>query len=118
MKLKIEEITTANVNTKYGTKKMYKFLCDGISYSCFEDQRIKGWKVGDTVDVEVEQNGKYHNIKLPKLDRGFNPASGQVLEAVKAQLERIEKKLDRLLGSTTTIQNDDVPPPCDEDAPF
>lgn len=38
---------------------------DGVWYSDFSNQHNQYWRKGDTIDVEVETNGKFSNIVWP-----------------------------------------------------
>lgn len=55
---------------------------DGRKMSGFANQTNRTWHEGDTVEVEVEQNGQYWNFKTPeKKDSSVN----------QEQIDRIEK---------------------------
>lgn len=136
MRIKIKKINKKEVNTKFGVKNNYGILneTDNQWYSCFEHPLMKEWKEGMEVEADVEINGQYKNIKFPKVERGapssYSPANNQLIEAMKLQLDRLEKKVDRLLGATSAVMPfeeaplpegmpTDIPPiPTDNDYPF
>lgn len=54
--------------------------------SGFDNAQTKDWKVGDTVEIDVEQNGEYLNFSVPRAAR---PGSGMSSE----QFERLYKEV-------------------------
>ena len=80
-------------------------------YSCFQGQWNSGWKVGDTIEVEVEEkefNGNtYYNIKAPNKG-GF----GGNTQAIEGLLGSIDAKLSRLIElaqKKTADPSEDIP---------
>lgn len=140
MQIKIKRMSKRQVNTKNGPKNSYGILNEdnGIWYSCFEHPDMINWREGMTVEANVKQNGQYWNIEFPKRERAYQAGNSQLIEAMKLQLDRLEKKVDRLLGATVAVMPfeetplempkdyyekyglpTDIPPtPTDEDAPF
>jgi hypothetical protein len=83
------------------------------------------------VEASVRENGKFKNIEFPKRPAPFQAGNNQLIEAMKIQLDRLEKKVDRLLGATVAAMPfeeeaplpeglpTDLPPmPTDSDVPF
>lgn len=64
----------------------------GRQLSAFKNQANYGWKAGDEIDVDVEQRGKYFNIKSPQSNRPNIPE----------KLAAIETKLDKILSILTS----------------
>lgn len=140
MRIKIKKISKKQVNTKFGVKNNYGILDEntGEWYSCFEHPLMKDWREGQEIDVNVKVNGQYKNIEFPKQERPYQAGNNQLIEAMKLQLDRLEKKVDRLLGATVAVMPvdetplemppdyyekhglpTDVPPmPTDSDSPF
>jgi uncharacterized protein YjdB len=75
---------------------------DGRKMSGFANQTNRNWRQGDTVEVEVEQNGQYWNFKMPeKKAEGVN----------QEQLDRIEKMVTALYNRLATIPGTPVAQP-------
>lgn len=70
--------------------------------SGFENPQNKDWKVGDTVEIDVEQNGEYWNFSTPKLPKGYSlPSQTQEdIAFLKIAVGRCIAKLDELLMLT------------------
>lgn len=140
MKIKIKKISKKEVNTKFGLKNNYGILNehDNQWYSCFEHPDMKEWREGMEVEANVKVNGQYKNIEFPKREKPYQAGNNQLIEAMKLQLDRLEKKVDRLLGATVAVMPvdetplempqeyyekhglpTDIPPiPTDSDVPF
>ena len=61
--------------------------------SGFDGKQTRDWKVGDTVEIDVEQKGEYLNFSVPKLPEGYALPSD-----LTERLNLIETKIDRILG--------------------
>jgi len=62
--------TKCNVKaTEYGDKYI----------SGFGNKTTQGWKVGDVVEVEIEQRGEYLNFSLPKAQVGMSEVDRETL---------------------------------------
>lgn len=95
---------------------------DGQTIYCNEKKGFtEALRQGGILDVQdswVQQKtssrGKsYLQIKWPSAhQQQFTPSAPQMNDAIKLQLERIEKKLDRLLGASVAVM------PFDEEAPL
>lgn len=111
MKIRIVELERKNITTSKGPALKVS-VSDGRNwYSAFDHPMFSTWKVGDEVDFEYTQNGKYKNIVTPKQSR--QPTQGQRNEADHATLQRIERKIDKLLdlkgASTFTSTSSEMP---------
>lgn len=62
IKGKIENKESKEGSTKGKDWKRIVFTVNGKKYSSF-DTRFEGFKIGQLVELEVESNGKYNNIK-------------------------------------------------------
>lgn len=87
--------------------------------SGFAGKDTADWKVGDTVDIEVEQKGDYLNFKVPTLVKN-SPSDAIVAKLenfVTFKLEPLAVKMaaaiDRLeaLGGAIAVEKDDFPMP-------
>lgn len=75
--------------------------------SGFEGKQTKNWKVGDTVEIEVEQKGKYLNFSVPKLPEGYS-FQNEDMVFIKTVLGRIVGKLEGIeenLGMKPKVDN-------------
>ena len=98
MQIKIEKLYRSETK-KDGTPYISKFnkpyekvdVIEGSNrYSCFDyNGQTKGWQVGQTIEVEVEENGIYKNIVLPKLGQ-VNPTQ---LNNLEARISALEEKV-------------------------
>jgi len=68
----IEEITIKPGNTNGKDWKRYAFRISGKTYSSF-DEKVEGFKIGDSVEVEYLTKDNYHNITSMKLSDGQVP---------------------------------------------
>lgn len=105
MKIKIKKISKKQIETKFGLKNSYGILneYDNQWYSCFEHLDMKNWREGMEVEANVKVNGQFKNIEFPKREKTYQPSNNQLIEAMKVQLDRIEKKIDRLMGATVAV---------------
>jgi len=60
-------------------------VSSGINYSAFGGTWNDSWKVGDTIDVKVTENGQYKNIEAPK-----------PTDEIVARLDELKTRMDRL----------------------
>ena len=63
--------------------------------SGFAGKENESWKVGDTVEANVEVKGEYLNFSVPKATRQVGCTSGD--------LNRVEVKIDALIAQVATI---------------
>ena len=63
--------------------------------SGFDGKETRNWKIGDTVEIEVEQNGEYLNFTVPKLPQGYNLVNEDIV-FIKITLGRIVAKLEAI----------------------
>lgn len=56
---------------------------DGRTISGFGSQTTNGWQVGDTVELDITQNGNYFNFKIPRVN----------LFEIQARIEELEKTI-------------------------
>ena len=98
----METIKIAQMSEYHGTTKRGKpyskwNIVDGggRKLSCFKGQWNIGWKVGDILNVEIEQSGQYTNIKAPP--RPQDAAA----QANNEKLTVLNNKLDKILSILT-----------------
>ena len=73
--------TKCNIKcTEYGDKYL----------SGFDNKETQTWKIGDTVDIIIEQKGEYLNFSLPKKE------TGGLTEMDREMFMRMEKKIDSI----------------------
>lgn len=92
----ITSLTQKPINTKFGQKNL--FVVNG-NMTAFYDSWNATWQVGQTIDVEVEQNGKYINLKdLAKAPREVLPIpqNPELLAIVNAKVNTILEIVQRL----------------------
>lgn len=98
--------------------------------SGFDGPQTKNWKVGDKVEIEIEQKGDYLNFSVPKGERGPAASSGAtaelknilmlkvvpMLEAIHKEQVIIQGRIDHALG---TDKEEDIMPhfPGEDDEP-
>lgn len=97
--LKDTERTSARTGKPFTSRGIQCNEYPGKWLSGFAGKDNEGWKVGDTVDIEVETKGEYLNFKTPKSTHqtaatGFKP-TGDLL--------RVETKLDSILAGQKTL---------------
>lgn len=136
MKFKIQSLETVLVTTKYGPKTKFRFVSDGQTFDAWAKKGYTdNFKVGHTFDAEL--SGKpfkgVDTVQWPTTSQQpFTPSQPQLDEAVKIQLDRMERKIDKLLSASSgtyvtpvpqnvtsmTLPYADSPPPTDEDIPY
>lgn len=103
------QITLTHIARNNKTSKAGKpYVSVGIKCDAHGDRFINGfgnkenanWKVGDTVEVDIEQKGEYLNFSMPKATfqktgSGFTPSP---------DLLRIERKVDAILTELQMIR--------------
>lgn len=112
MRIKIKKISKKQVQTKFGPKNNYGILDEhsGEWFSCFEHPGMMSWREGMEVEASIRENGKFKNIEFPKREKPYQAGNNQLIEAIKLQLERLEHKVDRLLGATVAVMPVDETP--------
>lgn len=143
MKFKISKLQMKGGSTdgKEWTRYSFVNVLDGHSYSAFaQTGYTENFKEGYEFDAEMTEKpnpkgGTFKNVQWPKVQRGapapYQPSNTQLTDAVKIQLDRLEKKLDRLLSYSgdVVVNNPGVPEdiklpfdgdpaPTDEDRPY
>lgn len=79
-------------------------LGKGVWLKGFGDAMTETWSAGDTVDIDIEQNGEYFNWKA---NENTKASPDKKLEILK----RIDLKLDVILGklgTRTQAENDEI----------
>jgi hypothetical protein len=115
MNLKIERISTKPIETSKGPATKVGVFSGGKWYSCFAGDWNSGWKEGQTIDVEVKQNGQYLNIVPPKKQYGGDSA---LLDSMSGQLAQMMKELLEIKALLMVKQTFSEPPPHgDDDVP-
>jgi len=100
MKVKIIKLLHSEVDTKYGPKTKVLIWTDQhkTMLSSFMSKEMDGWKVGDEVDIEVEDTGKYLNFKvLNKSNQKTNEDLKKICDYVRSVEKRV-LKLEQQLG--------------------
>lgn len=64
--------------------------------SGFDSKETKDWKIGDTVEAEVEEKGEYLNLSVPRTERGGIPT--EELQKIHLKLDAIWTRLGVILG--------------------
>lgn len=144
MKFTISNLKTKNGQTDGRPWVKYDFVnvADGNSYSAFAqpgftDSFQNGYEFeAETTTKPNPKGGVYRNIQWPKANRSYTPQASEMNDAIKSQLDRMERKIDKLLdnngqtasvpwSASTTLVNSaanlpfaDSPPPTDEDIPY
>lgn len=122
-KFKIQDLSIKNgsSNGKPWTMFNFKNTNDNQFYSCFAQKGYTdSFKDGYEFEAEFTEkpNPKnpsrpYKNIQWPKVLRGtpapYTPANNQLIEAIKIQMDRLESKVDRLLGATVAVMPFETP---------
>lgn len=114
MKVTITQIARNNKTSKAG--KPYVSL--GIKCNEYGDKFINGfgnkgnehWKVGDTVEVEIEQKGEYLNFSMPTHTKTAE-ASNEQMALINRKLDAIWTKLGVIEGALNTRLSDGSEPP-------
>lgn len=127
MKIKIEKLSSKQVETKNGTRTTIG-VYDGEKWlSLFE---IKGvtdkWEEGDEIEGEIVQNGKYWNLKLPVVGTNNTAGEGNAFnilgKMIKENTEMLKEIRKDLKALTTLLTTDEAPvineAPETDDVPF
>lgn len=88
--IKIAQISEYHGTTKQGKPYAKWNIVDGSNrkLSCFKGQWNVGWKLGDELNVEIEQQGQYLNIKAPQRENHAQ-FSQEVLTTMNNKLDKI-----------------------------
>lgn len=92
MKVKITRLLHKKVNTPHGEKIQVRIWTDQHKdrmLAGFMTKGMDGWKVGDEIEIEIEDTGKYLNFKLPD-------KSGEDLKQICDYVRKIEKRVAKL----------------------
>lgn len=125
MKIKIEKLYR-NDKDKDGKPLMSRqgkpyskinIIADEKMYSGFSGKWNESWKVGDEVEVEVEEavyNGKtYYNLKAPASARGGFGGNTQAMEhllgSIDTKLSKVIEILESKKGLPVFTQGEDIP---------
>lgn len=122
-KVKIKEIDTKTVETKYGEKQKIDIKVPGkegdYTLSGFANSVNRTWKVGDTVEVEIETrevNGKtYYNYKVPGVGKGDN---SKIIQDILGRIKAIEARLEKLEQMDASECSEETEEDEDLDLPF
>lgn len=107
MKFVIQQLEQQTVQTKYGAKQKFRFTSNGQTFDAWAKKGYTDrFAVGYSFEAELA--GKPYkgidSVQWPSNqsygEPRFQPSNTQITDAVKMQLDRIEKKLDRLLDQT------------------
>lgn len=83
--------------------------------SSFDGPETKEWKVGDTVDIEVEQKGDFLNFSYPKKPRGGAGISPEQFAKIDQKLDIIITELKMIRGGAKVAQPVAQPKPAVEE---
>lgn len=99
MQYKITKLGRKEVHTKFGPKQRVGFQVEGNPnwISVFENDVTKVWKVGDTVEGEIEKNGEYHNFVMAK-----KPNDADTLKVLIEIRETLRAMLAKMGGEIQT----------------
>ena len=121
MKVKIIKLLHHKINTTYGEKTQVRIWTDQHSdrmLSGFMTKEMDGWKVGDEVDIEIEDTGKYLNFKVPNKS---NQKTNEDLKKICDYIRIVEKrvlKIEQQLGIDKVKEVFGREEITEEDAPF
>jgi hypothetical protein len=114
MKIKIEKISKRDGTTKDGRPYVQLgVFSNGKWASAFQGDWNENWKVGDEIDVEIEENGKYRNIKAPKKSNSDSQSS-EVLKVVIETRNLVQECFSLLKAMKATPTHPDDLPPFDD----
>lgn len=85
--------------------------------SGFDSATTKNWKVGDTVEIEIEQKGEYLNFTTGRKDstpQSESRTNNLIEFKVIPMLENIHARILRLEGKDIVPDSNDGYPPMDE----
>ena len=88
----LTKVFRKKVETKYGEKMSVGILTKehGDTWiNGFKHDDNKGWKIGDTVNIEIVKNGEYTNFKNPNTKL----TEKRVKEIIKEEVDARMKKL-------------------------
>lgn len=102
----IKRKTEKQANTKYGPKTTYSMLVSSkqgdIWVSVWSDAQTSLWAEGQTVEMDITQNGKYWNGKpVPQAPSNVTSTFPQGVKPVLTL--PLEKKIDELIENTRMI---------------
>ena len=105
--VQIKRKTEKQANTKYGPKTTYSMLCStsqgDIWISLWSDAQTSMWAEGQTVEMDITQNGKYWNGK-PVPQAPSQNSTNTFPQGTKPVLTLpLEKKIDELIENTRMI---------------
>lgn len=124
MKVKIKRITRKDRETSDGRKyTSVGILVDGKNgetwLNGFENDVTREWNTGETVEIEVEKNGKYLNFKTTGR-KSRDDRTDQITDLLAQVIDRLDA-IESKLGSR---KQEELPPPVelggteDDDIPF
>ena len=76
------------------TQEHDKLWLSGFAYA---DSPMLAWRIGDEVEIEVEQKGQYTNFRLPRKENGNNNFVIAELKALRAIVEETHKMVSDLV---------------------
>jgi hypothetical protein len=128
--VRIKRMTSKDVQTKKGMMKNLSMLVvtgkgEEMWIGGWPNAITKTWKEGDTVDLEVEQNGKYWNFKTQAAqnghDAGVSYDIAKDIQDIKSELIKMKVSLQDILKAVSggLEFGEEVPSPSDgDDEPF
>jgi hypothetical protein len=120
MRLKIERLSRKEVNTPNGrqpTAWKLGVLNEKVWYSCFANDWNQGWKEGQTIDVEVKQNGNFWNILPPKKQAQSNDDLDAKLSQLMIEILEIKKLIVGMKDAKCSGPEEEPPVPDDSEEP-
>ena len=89
------------------TEQHVKEWLGGLAY---QGSPALNWKVGDEVEIEIVQNGKYLNFNLPR-------QQNQGIAPIMTELRNLHEKVDKILELITKV-DDEQPQINPDELPF
>lgn len=92
--------------------------------SGFGNARNEGWKVGDSVNILIEQKGEYLNFTEADSKQGVEKTTNAKIEEIITVVRKLDYKIDRVIDllqgkkNVSTYPQEDVSPNFDVDDPL
>lgn len=88
--IQIQSMQQKSVNTKNGMSNLLKVLgTDNVTYTAWAGPWNAAWRPGMVINVEVERNGNYNNIKSPPKPQGQPIGAPAMMGGSSAQMDML-----------------------------